>query len=132
MDARDLARLAHLVEARKAGALARLEALTAEMRTCEDEIVALRETAARDLAEGGLPPAQQALRLKWAEQGIVLARQRIARLAPEIAAARAAAIRELGKHEALETLSERAEVEATRLRAARVERDAPPHPARPK
>lgn len=131
MDARDLARLAHLVEARKAGALARLEALTAEMRTCEDEIVALRETAARDLAEG-LPPAQQALRLKWAEQGIVLARQRIARLAPEIAAARAAAIRELGKHEALETLSERAEVEATRLRAARVERDAPPHPARPK
>ena len=40
MDARDLARLAHLVEARKAGALARLEALTAEMRTCEDEIVA--------------------------------------------------------------------------------------------
>lgn len=121
----ELARLAHLVEARKAGALGRLEALMAEVRACEAEIAARRETLAHDLAEGGLPPAQQALRLTWAEQRIAQARRRLASLAPEIAAARAAAIRELGKHAALEKLTERADAEADRIRAARTERDAP-------
>lgn len=130
----ELAALARLAEARRAGALARLDALMAEMRACEAEIAERRSTATRDLAEGGegLPLAQQALRLTWAEQRIAQARRRLAVLAPEIAAARAAAVQALGKHEALEKLTERAELDALRLRITRAERDAPPPLARPK
>ncbi len=48
---------------------------------------------------------------------------------PRIARARAEATRSLGKHQALEHLSERAERDAARLSDGKAEREAPPSTA---
>ena len=124
-----LARLAGLVEARKARDLARLEGLVAEDRRLAAEIAALAATSARDLAEApDMSLAQQGLRTRWAEARIALARVRRAELAAGIRAARAAAVQSLGKHRALEDLAARADLDVRRTRAARAEREAPPPP----
>jgi hypothetical protein len=122
-----LGRLARLADARKARDLARLDRLLAEDRRLADEIAALAATGARDLAAGApLPLAQQGLRLAWAERHIAAARRRRAELIAAIRAARAAAAQSLGKHRALEQLTERADRAASQARAARAEREAPP------
>ncbi len=119
--------LVRLAEARKTGALARLEILMAQVRACEAEIIDAEQTFARDFAEQQeTPMAQLARRSAWVDQRIALARRRIAALAPAIAAARSAAIQGLGKHKALETLAERAERTERQALAARVERETPP------
>jgi hypothetical protein len=121
----ELRRLAALAEARQARDLARLERLMSEDRRLAAEIAGLARTAARDFADGGLPPAHQALRQAWADQHIRAARRRRAELAPEVRAARAEAVRSLGKHTALEHLVERADRAALQSRTARQEREAP-------
>ena len=125
MSPAELRRLAGLVEARKARDLARLERLMSEDRRLAAEIAGLARTPERDLADGGLPPAQQALRQAWADQHIRAARRRRAELAAGIRAARAEAVRSLGKHTALEHLVERADRAALRSRTARAERETP-------
>ena len=128
MDSGMLRRLGRLAEVRKARDLARLEALMNRDRALEQEIRTLGATGSLDLASGfaALPPAQQGLRQAWATHRITGARKARAALAPEIAAARAAATVSLGKHEALGTLAERAEREAAALRAARAEAEGMP------
>lgn len=128
MDAGMLRRLGKLAEVRKARDLARLETLMNRDRALEQEIRVLGATGSLDLASGfaALPPAQQGLRQAWATHRIAQARKARAALAPEIAAARAAATRSLGKHEALGTLAGRAEREAAAIRAARAEADGIP------
>lgn len=130
-----LRQLAALAEARRSRDLAVLDALLMEDRRLAAEILEVAAAPARDLAEGGIaiaPIAQQALRFAWLEQRIAALRRRRAELAPRIAQARAAATRSLGKHQALEHLTERAEVAAERRREARSEREAmPPGPRDP-
>jgi hypothetical protein len=109
--------LAALAQARRARDLARLEALIAEARGLEDEIAALADTEARDMAEGQVPFAVMGMRLAWAEAAIAAKRRRIAALAVEIAGVRAEARVSLGKHEALAALLAKAD------RADRAERD---------
>jgi hypothetical protein len=119
--------LAEIVEARKARDLARLERLLAEDRGLSREIEALAATATRDLAEGAsLPLPRQGVRLAWADARIRAARRRREVLAEEIRAARAEAVRSLGKHTALEHLAGRADREELRVRTSRAEREAPP------
>jgi dihydrodipicolinate synthase/N-acetylneuraminate lyase len=129
MDSGMLRRLGRLAEVRKARDLARLEALMNRDRALEQEIRTLGATGSLDLASGfaALPPAQQGLRQAWATHRIAQARKLRTALAPEIAAARAAATTSLGKHEALGTLAERAEREAAAARASRAEMDGEPH-----
>lgn len=127
-----LRQLLRIAEARKVGDLARLDALMVASRACEAEISEAALTAARDTLAGiETPMAQRALRLAWADQRIAAARRRLAALGLEVAAARAAAIRSLGKHQALEKLVEKAERDAALVRAARNEREAPPPEAPP-
>jgi hypothetical protein len=125
-----LRQLLGLIEARKARDLAQLDRLLGEDRRLAAEIAELASTAARDLADGELPPGRQGVRLAWADQRIRAARRRRAELAQAIRAARAAAARSLGKHQALEHLTDRADRAALHLRAARAEREAPPATAR--
>jgi hypothetical protein len=129
MTSAELRRLLALAEVRRSRDLARLEAALAEDRSLEAEIAELAATARRDLAEGDLPPAQQGLRLTWADQRIARARQRRWALASEVAALRVQAAQSLGKHRALEHVLERAATAEMRTRSARAEREAPP-PAR--
>ncbi len=122
-----LRELIRLAEARKAGDLARLDALLTEARACEAEIEDAGRTAVEDLAAAAeMPMAQLALRQVWADQRVAQARRRLATLAPRVAAARAAAVQSLGKHAALEKLVDHADRAAAHTRAARAERDAPP------
>ena len=127
-----LRRLVGLVDARKARDLARLDGLLAEDRRLAAEVEHLAATATLDLASGEpLPPAQQGLRLAWADQRIRAIRRRRAELAAGIRAARTAAAQSLGKHRSLEHLVDRADRAALQLRAARAEREAaPPTPTR--
>jgi hypothetical protein len=129
MDAETLRRLGRLAEVGRARDLARLEALMSRDRALEREIRTLAATGSLDLASGfaALPPAQQGLRHAWATQRIAEARRSRAALAPEIAAARAAAARSLGRHEALETLADRAGREDAARRASRAEMDGSPY-----
>jgi len=130
-----LRQLAALAEARRSRDLAVLEELLLEDRRLAAEILEIAAAPARDLAEGGIaiaPIAQQALRFAWLERHIAALRRRRAELAPRIAQARAEASRSLGKHQALEHLSGRAEQAADREREARSEREAmPPAPRDP-
>ena len=126
-----LRRLAGLIEARKARDLAQLERLLAEDRRLAAELAELAATAARDHSEdAAVPLTQQGVRLRWADQRIRAAHRRRAELAAGIRAARTVAARSLGKHEALGHLVDKADRAAMHLRAARIEREAPP-PAPP-
>lgn len=124
-----LRQLAALAEARRSRDLAALDALLLEDRRLAAEILEIAAAPARDLAEGGIaiaPIAQQALRFAWLERNIAILRRRRADLAPRIARARAEATRSLGKHHALEHLTDRAVRSDARIRDARSEREAPP------
>lgn len=123
-----LRQLLALTEARKACALAQFDALLAEDRRLVAEIAEMGGVALRDMAEAAAstPFAQQALRQAWADQRRAQATRRRSALAGELQAARAAAARSLGKHEALARLVEAAERAARLARAARAEREAPP------
>jgi hypothetical protein len=122
-----LRELVRLAEARRARDLSRLDRLLAEERRLAAEIADLAGIAARDMAaDAALPLAQQGLRLAWADARIAAARRRRTEVAAAVREARAAAAQSLGKHHALEHLTERAERAASQLRAARAEREAPP------
>jgi hypothetical protein len=122
-----LRQLGSLMAAQKARDLARLERLVAEDRALEAEMAALGGLAAEDAASGHvLPPERQAARLAWADHRRALAARRRAALVPEIAAARAMAVRSLGRERALDHLAATADRIDTRLRGAREEREAPP------
>lgn len=118
--------LTKIAEARELADLARLEALMAEQRRIEAEIAELARTGIRDLGTEVVPMAQIGLRAIWAEQRIGVARDNLAALAPKLAAARAAAVASLGKHQALEDLAAKAARRAKAAREARQEREAPP------
>jgi hypothetical protein len=120
-----LRQLLGLIEARKARDLAELHRLLAEDRRLTTEIAELAATHVRDLAEGELPLPRQGARLAWADQRIRAARRRRAELAARIRAARATAARSLGKHKAVEHLTDAADRAALLIRAARAEREAP-------
>jgi hypothetical protein len=122
----ELSRLLALVEVRRDRDLARLDAATAEDRMLAADIERLAATGERDMAEGGLPLAQQAARLAWADQRIEVARARRTALARELATLRAAAAQSLGKHRALEHVLERTARDEAKARDARDERNAPP------
>lgn len=124
-----LRELMRLMDARKARDLARLDRLLTEDRRLEAEIAALAATGSRDLAEGPLPLPEQGRRLAWAAARIRAAERRRRELAAEIRAARAEAVQSLGKHRALEHLTDRADLDVVQRRTARAEREAPP-PAR--
>lgn len=120
--------LAGLVEARKARDLAALDALMAEDRRLAAEMAELARTPSRDAEAGGgaLPLDRQAARLAWVERRMrALGAARVALRAP-IAAARAAAVQSLGKHEALDHLVARETRAAAQRRESRAEREAPP------
>jgi hypothetical protein len=122
-----LRQLAGLADVRKVRELARLDALLTEDRRLAAEIAELAATGVRDLAsDAALPLGRQALRLAWAEQRIALARWQRTALAAEIAAARRLAAVSLGKHQALERLTEASDRASAQVRAARAEREAPP------
>ena len=111
---RDLLRL---MDARKARDLARLDRLLTEDRRLAEDIAALAATASRDRAEGplaarraGPPPRLAAARIRAAERRRAPARRRIR-------AARAEAVQSLGKHKALEHLTDRADRAAAHQRA---------------
>lgn len=122
-----LAQLLQLMEARKSRDLAQLDRLLTEDRALAEELAALARLPAQDLEDDpDLSPMEQARRLAWAEQRRRTAERRRSVLATEIRAARAIAVRSLGKHRALEHLGDRAAREAVRTRLARAEREAPP------
>jgi hypothetical protein len=122
-----LRELARLMDARKARDLARLDRLLSEDRRLGEEIAALAATARRDMAEGPpLPLPEQGRRLAWAAARTRAAERRRMTLAAEIRAARAVAVQSLGKHRALEHLTDRADRAAVQIRDARAEREAPP------
>lgn len=129
MNSAALRGLGALMEARKARDLARLEGLVAEDRRLEARIAELGAMAAAD-AEGGeaLPPDRQAARLAWIDQSRAMAARRRADLAPEIARARAAAVRSLGRERALDRLAMDAAQQEAARRAGREEREAVPPP----
>jgi hypothetical protein len=117
MKAADLAALAALAEARRTRDLARLEALIAEARGLEAEIVELAATERRDAAAGPTDFAQMGRRHAWAEAQIAARQRRIAGIAAEIAAVRKAARVSLGKHEVLKALVAQAEADERALRS---------------
>jgi hypothetical protein len=125
-----LRELLALAETRKARDLARLEALIAADRRLADEARGLSGVHARDMAEGAAaaPLALLGRRLIWADARAAAIRAARSRLAAEIATVRSAATVSLGKHRALEHLTERADRAAAAAREARAERDAPPRP----
>ena len=118
--------LTHLMDARKARDLARLDRLLTEDRRLVEEIATLAATGSRDLAEGPLPLAEQGRRLAWSAARIRAAERRRRQLAAEIRLARAEAVQSLGKHKALEHLTDRADRAAAHQREARAVREAPP------
>lgn len=123
-----LRELLALAEARKARDLARLEALNAADRALVEAARGLAGLHARDMAEGvgAAPLALLGRRLVWADARMAEIRAARARLAADVAAARAAATVSLGRHRALERLLEDADRAARAAREARAERDAPP------
>jgi hypothetical protein len=127
-----LRQLAALAEARKAQALARLDAALAEDRRLEAEALELALTPSEDLAEPcpAMPLPRHGVRLAWADRKAGLIRARRAALAGEITRLRALAATTLGRHAALKHLGERAETLEDRLRDGRAEREAPPWPGR--
>lgn len=126
----ELRDLGHLMEARRARDLARLERLMTEARALEAELATLAATAASDEASGEtLPPDRQAARLAWIDRQLTIVRRRRAELAGEIDRARAAAVQSLGREKALDRVAEVAiRTEASR-KTARTEREAPPAPS---
>lgn len=123
-----LAELLALSEARKARALAALEAAAEADRRLVAELAELAATYARDMAGGVDAAALPALgrRLVWADRRAAAVRAERTALAPRLAALRAEAAQAVGKHRALERLLDDARAEARRAADARAERDAPP------
>ncbi|PZQ52370.1 MAG: hypothetical protein DI556_01555 [Rhodovulum sulfidophilum] len=120
--------LRRLAEARKAADLAALERLRAARRDCAAGVAAVLSTRAAELAaplDSALAEALAA-RLRWADQRLAALRGELRALDQRIAEARAAAAVSLGKDRALGALGDAAARERARLRAARLERDAPP------
>jgi len=125
---RKLRELMALADARKARDLARLDRLFGVARGLDAAAAAAAAAPRRDHADGGYagaPMALQGTRQVWADHRVAEARRAQAALAPEIAAARAAAVQSLGKHAALVHLLARAERDAAAQLDARAERDAP-------
>ncbi len=117
-----LRKLVALAEARRARDLTRLDALTAERRRLEAEIVELARIEARDAAEGVMPFAMLARRTVWAAAEIARRESRTAAITSEIEVARTAARTSLGKHEALIRLTEAAACDEAAARARTEER----------
>lgn len=128
MKASDLRRLTALAEARKQRDLAELEALAAEDRRLAEDIEGYARIPAEDFREAGdaLPMAQLAMRLEWADRNIAIATRRRAELHRKIAHLRRRAAVSLGKHQALEKLTERSARREAERRLGREEREAPP------
>lgn len=104
-----LRELVSLLDARKTRDLARLNRLLAEDRRLAEEIAEMAATGTRDLAiDATLPFALQAARQAWADQRISEARRRRTELDGAIRAARAEAVRSVGKQRALDELAIRA------------------------
>lgn len=127
MKPEQLRQLAALADARKSRDLAALEAAISEDRQLVEAIEAYSRIPAQDFMETGatVPFAQMALRQEWANRNIVIAQRRRAELAVRIAALRKIAARSLGKHKALEDLTDRAVRDIAQQRLARQEREAP-------
>jgi hypothetical protein len=128
MKPEQLRQLAALAEARKSRDLASLEAVVSEDRQLVEAIEAYARAPAQDFSEAGgnLPFAQMALRQQWADRNIAIAQQRRAELAMKIAELRKIAALSLGKHKALQDLTDRAVRESAQQRLARQEREALP------
>lgn len=132
MRSEKLDRLVALADARKARDLALLEAALAEDRRLEAEIATLTGTVARDMADPdmtGMPYSQYAVRLQWADHRISQAAERRKVLQAEIRKLRSFAAVALGKHRALEKLTERARKQQIEHANARREREQPTEPA---
>lgn len=133
MKTSDLRRLTALAEARKQRDLAELEALASEDRRLVEAIKGYASTYSRDFQEGGeeMPLSQFALRLEWAERSIAVATRQRAELHKKIALLRKRAAVSLGKHQALEKLSERTARQEADQRQGREQKEAPsPEPLR--
>jgi hypothetical protein len=119
-----LRQLAGLAEARRQRDLAAVERLMAEMRRLDAEIAEIAGTLTRDMAaEAPVPMMNYGRRMAWAEHETALRRAAQARLAAQLAAARAMARVSLGKHEALLKLVEAAEAGARQDRERKAERE---------
>lgn len=127
MTPQQLRQLTELAEARRSRDLAELEAVVAEDRRLAQAIEGYSRSHAQDMADadGGLPFAQMALRIEWADRNIALARMRRAELAKRISELRKRAAVSLGKHRALEKLTDRAVRQETEIQRAREEKEAP-------
>jgi hypothetical protein len=123
-----LRQLTDVAEARKVRDLAELEALTSEDRRLAEAIEAYARAPAQDLLDSGenVPLAQIALRMEWADRNIAIARRQRAALAGRIAVFRKRAAVSLGKHQALEKLTERSIRRRADLAQAREEKEAAP------
>jgi hypothetical protein len=128
MKPQQLRQLTALAEARKSRDLAELEALTSEDRRLAEAIEAYARAPARDILEGaeGMPLAQLALRLEWADRNIAIAHRQRVELGERIAALRKRAAVSLGKHQALEKLTERAFRQQAERVLAREDKEAVP------
>lgn len=133
MRSEKLGQLVDLANARKAHDLALLEAALAEDRRLELEIATLTGTVARDMADpdmSTMPYSQYAIRLQWADHRISEAAARRKALQTEIRKLRSLAAAALGKHRALEKLTERARKQQTEIAEARRERETAELPRR--
>lgn len=127
MTPQQLRQLAELAEARRSRDLAELEAVVAEDRRLAQAIEGYARSHAQDMADadGELPFAQMALRIEWADRNIALARMQRAELAKRITELRKRAAVSLGKHRALEKLTDRAIRQEAEIQRTREEKEAP-------
>ncbi|WP_424933857.1 hypothetical protein [Amaricoccus macauensis] len=127
MKPKQLRQLTALAEARRSRDLAALEAAMNEDRRLAQAIDHYAKSPALDLREdgGAFQFNQMALRQQWADRNIALARQQRVELAKRIAGLRKKAASSLGKHEALEKLTEQANKSQAETERTRTEREAP-------
>ncbi len=127
MNPDQLHQLLILSDARKTQALAALERVAAEDRKLAAEIDRITAMAGTDfdISSAGVPPKQLGLRLAWVDQSVRLLNRKRDALAPEIQRLRREATLLLGKHEALDELTSRADAERAQDRARRAEAETP-------
>ncbi len=131
MKSDQLNKLVALADAQKARDLAVLESALAEDRRLEQEINEMSKIIAQDMTDGDfseMPYSQFALRLQWADHRVSEAAVRREALSDKIRKLRSLAAISLGKHSALEKLSERAEKQKREFREARTDRETPTGP----
>lgn len=132
MDTAQLRQLKKLSDARKTQALAKLERVMAEDQRLVAEIARIRALPLLDfdISTAGVPLSQIGLRIHWADQSVRRLNQQRASLIPEIDRLRREAAILLGKHEALGTLTDRAERDQAQHRVRRAEAETPFTPPR--